>query len=142
MLERLKILVALQLKNKSKRFDRMSKRLYAEIAVQAVILVVVSVIMTIAVHVIKNIFFIPVNAYFAIFILVLTQGISIVASLLGLTTDLYHSKDNQILFPLPVKNDEIFISKMIVYYIYELIKNLFIIVPILIALGYHRGAGF
>ena len=59
--------------------------------------------MTLALHVIKNIFYIPVNEYFAIFILVLTQGISIVASLLGLTTDLYHSKDNQILFPLPVK---------------------------------------
>ncbi len=142
MLERLKVLVLLQLKNKSKRFDRMSKRIYASIAVQAVILVIVSVIMTLAIHVIKNIFFIPVNEYFAIFILVLTQSISIIASLLGLTTDLYHSKDNQILFPLPVKNDEIFLSKMIVYYIHELIKSLFILVPILIALGYHRQADF
>src|SRR5690606_35194893 len=102
----------------------------------------VSVIMTLAIHIIKNIFYIPVNEYFAIFILVLTQSISIIASLLGLTTDLYHSKDNQILFPLPVKNDEIFLSKMIVYYIYELIKNLFILVPILIALGFHQNANF
>ena len=37
MLDRLKILVLLQLKNKSKRFDRMSKHMYASIAVQAVI---------------------------------------------------------------------------------------------------------
>ncbi len=142
MIERLKVLILLQLKNKSKRFDRMSKHIYASVAVQTVILVIVSIIMTLALHVIKNIFYIPVNEYFAIFILVLTQSISIIASLLGLTTDLYHSKDNQILFPLPVKNDEIFISKMIVYYIHELIKSLYILVPLLIALGYHSQADF
>ncbi|HEY8405320.1 MAG TPA: hypothetical protein VIK67_00445 [Acholeplasma sp.] len=140
MFDRLKTLVLLQLKQRTKRLDLGSKRIYANIAVQAVILVIVSIVMTLAVHVIKNIFYIPVNEYFAIFILVLTQSIAIIASVLGLTTDLYHSKDNQILFPLPVKNDEIFLSKMMVYYIQELRRNLFILIPILIALGYHQGS--
>src|SRR5690554_3202862 len=119
MFERLKILTLLQLKNKTRRFDKLSKRIYASIAVQAVILALISFLMGIVIFVIKKIFYIPVNEYFTIFILIITQGISIITALVGLSTDLYQSKDNQILFPLPVKNDEIFLSKMIVYYINE-----------------------
>jgi ABC-2 type transport system permease protein len=142
MISRLKTLVLLQLRNKLKRYERRSKRIYRTIAVNAVILLIVSVIATLAIYVIKSIFFLPVNEFFAIFILLLTQLISIITSLLGISTDLYHSKDNQILFPMPVKNDEIFLSKMIVYYIQELLRNLFFLVPILVALGYNQKAGF
>ncbi|MCK9235850.1 MAG: hypothetical protein WC225_00390 [Acholeplasmataceae bacterium] len=139
---RVKTLVLLQLNNKLKHYEKGSKRIYRTLAVNAVILTVVSVIASLAIYVIKNIFFLPVNEFFAIFILVLTQLISIIASLVGISTDLYHSKDNQILFPLPVKNDEIFLSKMIVYYIQELLRNLFFLVPILVALGFSQRAGF
>lgn len=142
MIERVKLLVLLQLNNKLKRFERGSKRIYRTIAVNIVILLLVSVVATLAIYAIKNIFYLPVNEFFAIFILLLTQLISIITSLLGISTDLYHSKDNQILFPFPVKNDEIFLSKMIVYYIQELLRNLFFLVPILIALGFNQGAGF
>lgn len=142
MFERLKILTLLQLKNKTRRFDKLSKRIYASIAVQAVILALISFLMGIVIFVIKKIFYIPVNEYFTIFILIITQGISIITALVGLSTDLYQSKDNQILFPLPVKNDEIFLSKMIVYYINELTLNLFVLIPLLIGIGYHQNANF
>lgn len=141
MVKRLRILILLQLKNKSKRFEKMSKRIYASIAIQAVILIIISVLMSLVIYVIKNIFYIPINEYFTIFVLFITQTISIITAIMGLSTDLYASKDNQIIFPLPVKNDEIFLSKMIVYYVYELYLNLFILMPLLIAIGYHQGAG-
>ncbi|MCK9166480.1 MAG: hypothetical protein WCS12_02725 [Acholeplasmataceae bacterium] len=140
MLKRLRILTLLQLKNKSKRFDKMSKRLYTSIAVQVVIVAIISLVMGLIVYAIKKIFYIPVNEYFTIFVLFITQTISIITALIGLSSDLYQSKDNQIIFPLPVKNDEIFLSKMIVYYIYELFLNLFILIPLLIAIGYHQNA--
>ncbi len=142
MFARLKTLVLLQLNNKFKRFEKGSKRLYVAIAVSAVTILIVSAVATLAIYVIKNIFFLPVNEFFAIFILLLTQLISIVTALLGISNDLYQSKDNQILFPLPVKNDEIFLSKMIVYYIQELLRNIYILIPILVALGFNQGAGF
>jgi len=142
MISRLKTLVLLQLNNKLKRFEHGSKRIYRTLAFNIVILLIVSAIATLAIYAIKNIFFLPVNEFFAIFILLLTQLISIITSLLGISTDLYHSKDNQILFPLPVNNDEIFLSKLIVYYIQELIRNLFYLIPILIALGFNQNAGF
>lgn len=108
MLKRLRILTLLQLKNKSKRFDKMSKRLYTSIAVQVVIVAIISLVMGLIVYAIKKIFYIPVNEYFTIFVLFITQTISIITALIGLSSDLYQSKDNQIIFPLPVKNDEIF----------------------------------
>lgn len=140
MAKRIWLLLLLQLYNKFKRKEKGSLRIYRVIAVQAVILVLVSIVASFAIYAIKNIFYIPVNEYFAIFIFVLTQGISILSSLVHITNDLYHSRDNQILFPLPVKNDEIFISKFILYYIQEFLRNLYVLVPILIALGFNQNA--
>ena len=44
---------------------------------------------------------------------------------IGLMKKLYFSPDNQVLLTFPVKSNMIFVSKLIVFYIYELIKNPF-----------------
>lgn len=142
MFERIKILTLLQLSNKSRLYVKGSKRIYAHIALRAIAIIVITIIATLLIHALKNILHIPVNEFLMIFILILTQGLNILVSTLGLVSDLYQSKDNQILFALAAKNDEIFISKLLVYYINEFIRNLFLLIPLFIGFGIISGLGF
>lgn len=142
MFERIKILTILQLSNKSRTYVKGSKRIYSFIAIRLAIIIAITVVAYLVLHALKNLLYIPVNHFLLITILMITQGLSIIVAMIGLSNDLYHSKDNQILFSLPVKNDEIFISKIIVYYINEFVRNLYLLVPIFIGFGLITSASF
>lgn len=142
MLERIKILTLLQLSNKSRMYVKGSKRIYTHIAVRTAIIIALTVAVTLALHVLKNILYIPVNEFLLIFLLMFTQGLNIIVSTISLVSDLYQSKDNQILFSLAAKNDEIFMSKIMVYYVNEFVRNLFLLIPILIGFGVISKLGF
>lgn len=60
---------------------------------------------------------------------------SFISCLIKVTNTLYFSKDNLVLITLPVKNSLIFTSKLIVCFIYELIKNTSYILPFFFAYG-------
>jgi len=53
----------------------------------------------------------------------------------SMTKNLYFAFDNQILFTLPVSNSQVFLSKLIVFYINEFKRSLIFIVPIFIGFG-------
>lgn len=57
----------------------------------------------------------------------------------GLMKTMYFAIDNQVLLTLPVKPNQVFLSKLIVFYIYELIKNLYFLIPVFIAYGIFSG---
>lgn len=61
--------------------------------------------------------------------------LSFFSCLVNVTKTLYFSKDNPVLMTMPVPNGTIFASKLIVCYIYELIKNVSYILPFLLAYG-------
>lgn len=140
-MNRLWILTKMQLSNKMNLRIENKKRLYAKIALRALVIVIISIVMSLVLHFFKNILYIPINTYFMIFVLLVTQGLSIVSTTSGLLTDLYDSKDNSILLSLPANNDEIFFSKLLVYYIGELFKNLYLVIPLLIGYGAMNNAG-
>ncbi|MBI9010176.1 MAG: hypothetical protein JEZ05_09150 [Tenericutes bacterium] len=142
MLERVWILTKLQLSNKTRKHAKKSLRVYRDLALKTIVVVLITIAVGYLLHVIKNILFIPVNVYFMIFILFLTQVMSIVAAISGLIVDIYQSKDNQILLTLPAKNDEIFLSKLVVYYINEYSRNFYFLFPFLIAYGVLTKVGF
>lgn len=54
---------------------------------------------------------------------------------IGIMKKLYFSPDNQVLLTFPVKSNMIFVSKLIVFYIYELVKNFYFMIPVFIAYG-------
>jgi len=60
---------------------------------------------------------------------------SFISCLVKVTNTLYFAKDNSVLITLPVKNSLIFTSKLIVCFIYELIKNTSYILPFFFAYG-------
>ncbi|MBE5737757.1 MAG: hypothetical protein E7348_05090 [Clostridiales bacterium] len=68
------------------------------------------------------------------------QLMSILSCTVGLTNSLYKSMDNKVLLALPVGHNQVFFSKIILYYVYELIKNLNLTLPMFIAYGINNGA--
>jgi len=61
--------------------------------------------------------------------------LSIIVCTFGLMKSLYFGKDNQFLLTMPAKRTTVFTSKIIVYYLYELIRNLTYMVPLFLAYG-------
>ena len=61
--------------------------------------------------------------------------LSFLSCLVNVTKTLYFAKDNQVLLTMPVGNGTIFTSKLIVCYLYELIKNITYILPFFFAYG-------
>lgn len=68
-------------------------------------------------------------------LMTLLIALAFISCLVNVTSTLYFAKDNPVLLTMPVKNSTIFISKIIVCFIYELIKNATYILPVLIAYG-------
>ncbi|MBO4569694.1 MAG: hypothetical protein J5689_00555 [Clostridia bacterium] len=62
-------------------------------------------------------------------------GLSFLSCLVNVTKTLYFAKDNPVLLTLPVTNGMIFSSKLIVCFVYELLKNVTYILPFFIAYG-------
>jgi len=67
-------------------------------------------------------------------IMILVLTISFILSLISCTYELMHSlylqEDNKVLITLPVNSSIIFTSKLVVFYIYEIKKNLGFVLPI------------
>lgn len=135
MVKRLWILAQLQLSNKRKIQIESKKRKLVKVAIGILSSLVLTVVLFFILKLVKDVFRIPVNTYFLVFLIVITQGINITTSALGLVKDLYESRENQLLLSYPVKNAEVFISKLIVYYLTELFKSAFFSVPLLLAYG-------
>lgn len=68
-----------------------------------------------------------------ILVLFLMQALSIISCTFSLSDTLYVSKDNQMLMTYPVKHIYIYISKLVVTYILELIKSLLFTFPLFMA---------
>lgn len=81
---------------------------------------------------------IPVNVLTTIVAIML--GLSVVFTTIGLVQSLYLSKDNLVLLTFPAKPTMVFLSKLLVYYVYELKKNFMFLIPLFcgygMALGY------
>ena len=67
------------------------------------------------------------------------MGLSIVFTTIGLVKSLYLSKDNQVLLTLPSLPSTVFLSKLLVYYVYEIRKNFLFLVPLFCAYGLFLG---
>lgn len=136
MLRRLFILTMIQLSSKMKLKITNKKRFIANLALRFLGIIVVTVVMYFMLFFLNDVLYVPVNLYFIIFVLFITQLASIISCTTGLMVDLYESKDNSILLSFPAKHDEVFTSKLTVFYINEFLKNLSFLVPLLIAFGF------
>ena len=58
---------------------------------------------------------------------------SIVSCTVGLTRALYCARDNAVLLTLPCKPIQVYLSKLIIFFIFELLRNFSFVVPLFIA---------
>ena len=70
----------------------------------------------------------------------LIQMMSIITCTVGLTQTLYMTADNRVLLTLPVSSTQVYVSKLILYYIFELKKNITLTLPLFVAYGMINGA--
>ena len=81
--------------------------------------------------------FVPVSMFNVLFYLIITMNI--LSCISRLTNALFFSEDNQVLLTYPVRSNTIFLSKLVVFYILEIIKSFTIIVPLFVAYGISYG---
>ena len=68
--------------------------------------------------------------------------LSMLSCIIGLTKTLYFSKDNHVLLTMPTPSALVYTSKLVVFYIYELMRNFSFLVPVLVAYGIVSSASF
>ncbi|MBO5103055.1 MAG: hypothetical protein J6C13_03080 [Clostridia bacterium] len=126
------------LKNKKKTYFKLIWSILGFVALTAIIYLLFTLIVKFGIF-----SFLQVLNFRAFLILMTVLiAFSFVSCLINVTTTLYFAKDNPVLLTMPVKNSTIFTSKIIVCYIYELIKNVTYIWPFLIAYGLVMGLPF
>lgn len=76
-----------------------------------------------------------VNTSFLTLALVGCQAISFVFGIANIITTLYLSKDNELLMVLPITFNEIFVSKILVLYVSDLLFSITYLFPVFVALG-------
>ncbi|MDD3397223.1 MAG: hypothetical protein PHR96_01610 [Clostridia bacterium] len=144
MFKNLKTLVIMQLKDKIDfGFTRNKKSFWFRIIFMILGLVSLTALIYLAMFgsVFLNVFSLigtfPISVVVVIFTVM--QLLSILSCTNGLTKTLYFSLDNQLLLTFPVKSNLVFISKLIVFYIYEILKNIFFMLPLFFAFGLVNG---
>ena len=73
-------------------------------------------------------------------IFVIIQLLSLITCTAGLVNALYMTADNKVLLTFPASSTTIYESKLIVYFLFELKKNLAITLPVFLAYGIINGA--
>ena len=126
-LKKLKTLVLMQLKDKiDMSFLRSKKRTILKLVVSVLLLALITgaiyvlLMFSSRLHFFSLLSIIPTNLITFIFCIMFM--LSIVTSTFGLMKTLYFAKDNSVLVTMPVTATQIFFSKMIVFYIYEIKK--------------------
>lgn len=136
MFKRIKTLTLLQLGDKLKVAKNQSgKTIAAKTGIAVLALAIITFISWGLIHALCNIIFIPKTYQLITFIIFFLQILNILSCTSGLSKNLYVSKDNPILLSYPARHFEVFLSKLLVFYIYEFIKNIFLLIPMLIGFG-------
>lgn len=141
---KIKTLVLMQLKDKiDLSFLHSKKTLISTIVFSAIkfIVAVLFVYLLLYAALYLKIFninnYIPGSVITVMFSLMLV--LSVFVCTVGLMNKLYFSKDNFILLSLPVTTNKIFLSKLIVFFVYELKKNINFLIPLFFSYGLISG---
>ena len=131
----LKALVMMQLKNKiNLNFLKNKKKAFLRLSLMLIgfIALTVAIYFVFYFASVLRIFSFSLTIPNNVFIFTIMMLLSIITCSFGLMKSFYFARDNQILLTFPVTKTKIFISKLIVYYINELIKSVTFILPLFI----------
>lgn len=130
-------LVMMQLKDKLDfSFTSSTRRLISKIVFTVLKFLIVAAVAYVVFTALPLLIFksgIPIQLM--VFVLGLIFLMSLFSCTAGLMKTLYFADDNKVLVTMPVNANVLFVSKLIVYYVYELKRSFFFTVPIFISFG-------
>lgn len=132
-MKHLKSLVAMQLRDKvDLSFIKDKKEALRTIVFSLLKFIVVTAVVYIILYLcnLVGIFSYDESPNVVTLILTISLSLSLISCTVELMKTLYFAEDNKVLITLPVDSNKIFLSKLIVYYIYELKKSISFIIPI------------
>ncbi len=128
-------LLKLQIDNKTDVLKTASPKSMAKTMLRAILFVVLATLgVGLGIYRVIGIG-IVINAELLAIVLLATQAISLIFALGNVLNTLYLSKDNQMLICLPITANHLFLSKIVMIYLKELVVNSAIVVPLLLSLG-------
>ena len=136
MFNRLSILTKMQLNNmKNKTQVKTKSSKLVSVLLEILAIAFITLVLYYFLNTIKSYYLFPIDQNLLLFVLFITQYIGILTTTFGLSKSLYESRDNAIIFSLPARSNEIYISRLTIYYLSELHKSLFFIIPFFVAFG-------
>lgn len=136
MLERIRILIAMQLRDRHQR-RKIHPLVFVLLRVLAVICITAAVYGVLFFF--DFIMALKVNEAFLLFLVGLILLISVIGNTYELMKTLYLGRDNPILFALPANHQEVFLAKLAVFCIDEFFKGLYTLLPVFLAFGAFGG---
>lgn len=140
----LKTLVMMQLKDKLNFSFKADKK---GALTKLILFIIMFILITVAIFVVFKIAGmlavfgmtqdIPISVFNLFFITMIL--LSTISCIVSLTNSLFFSKDNLVLLSYPVRSNIVFLSKLIVFYVIELVKEVAFVIPMFLAYGIFFG---
>lgn len=128
-------LLRLQIDNKYDFFKKKRKKTFKSFGGYAIIFLLIFILVYFLGGRIVSYLNILMNKEFFTITFFVAQAISLIFGMASVLKNLYMSKENELLIVFPVSFNELYLSKILILYISELIFNLVYITPILLAIG-------
>lgn len=128
-------LLRLQIDNKYDFFKKKKKKSFKSFGGYAFIFALIYLIVYYLARLVITYLQIAINREFITILFASTQAILLIFGMSSVLKNLYMSKDNELLVVFPVTFNQLYLSKILILYISELIFNLVYITPIFLAIG-------
>ena len=141
-LRRIKFLTLMQIGDSVRDIRTGNKaKLASKLAIGAILVTLMMVIFSALFWVIGSLFSIKLSTDMLITLIFIIQLTSIISCLSAMMLSLFASKENTMLLAFPCNDSEIFLSKIIVFALAEMKKNLYFLMPLLVGFGYAAKPG-
>ena len=139
---RVKYLTLMQIGNGVRDLRTGSKaRLAAKLALKTLLAAVMMAVFVLLFGVMDVLFKLSPSKDMLITLLFITQIVGVISCLSSMMLTLFASKENTMLLAFPCKYTEIFLSKIIVFSLEEMKKNVYFLLPLLVGFGVNGGVG-
>ena len=141
-LRRVKYLTLMQIGDGIRDLKAGSKaKLAAKISLKTLLAVVMIAVFVVVFGLVSSIFQLKPTRDMLITLLFVTQIVSVISCLSSMMLTLFASKENTMLLAFPCNYSEIFLSKIIVFSLEEMKKNVYFMLPLLVGFGMNAEVG-
>jgi hypothetical protein len=132
----------MQMGDKLRRQSRRQRRRFAfRIFLQVLAAIAITGVLTALCFVLKSYFFVPLSRNMLASVLLLSQAFAVLANIGTIQSVLFTDRENSMLLTFPCTFREIVMSKLALFFLRELKKNCFFLLPFLVGFGIATGLG-